>query len=239
MTNPDGPESSGDAQLALSIAQHRAEAYRVARRLVRSDAEAEDLTQTAILNVLRNRRNIQDVDHVKAYLFTSVRNLWRNQLRQQGRRRFVGTEAAEYIASDDASPEEQALDVLDVSVASAAFASLSGTSRTTLLLRYVEGLTYAELAQRLHISTVAARQRAHRAREELISACIEETAQSGAAARCSTVRGRLGRYLRGRLNQYSRAQIAIHLEECRSCAVCYTQLIDLYGHLLRREASDS
>jgi RNA polymerase sigma-70 factor (ECF subfamily) len=238
MTNPDNPESSNDAELAMIIAQHRPDAYRVARRLVRSDAEAEDLTQTAMLNVLRNRRNIQDVSHVKAYLFTSVRNLWRNQLRQQGRRRFVGAEAAEYIACSDATPEEQALTLLDTSLASTAFASLSTTSRTILLLRYVDGLSYAELAERLRISTVAARQRAHRAREELIGACIDETARARSPGRCTFVRGRLGRYLRGRLNKRSRAQIALHLEECQSCGECYVQLMDLYGHLLRRSETD-
>jgi len=238
MTNPDNPESSNDAELAMIIAQHRPDAYRVARRLVRSDAEAEDLTQTAILNVLRNRRNIQDVSNVKAYLFTSVRNLWRNQLRQQGRRRFVGAEAAEYVASADATPEEQALTLLDTSLASTAFASLSTTSRTTLLLRYVDGLSYAELAGRLRISTVAARQRAHRAREELIGACIDETARARSPGRCTFVRGRLGRYLRGRLNKRSRAQIALHLKECHSCGECYVQLMDLYGHLLRRVEAD-
>ena len=117
MTRPDEPESSSDAQLAMLIAQHRPDAYRVARRLVRSDAEADDLTQTAMLNVLRNAHNIRDVAHIKAYLFTSVRNAWRNQLRQQGRRRFVSSEGAEHVAGTDATPEEQALNVLDASLA--------------------------------------------------------------------------------------------------------------------------
>ena len=238
MTRPDEPESSSDAQLAMMIAQHRPDAYRVARRLVRSDAEADDLTQTAMLNVLRNANNIRDIAHIKAYLFTSVRNAWRNQLRQQGRRRFVSSEGAELIAGTEATPEEQALNLLDASLARAAFASLSGTSQNVLTLRYVDGLNYAELAGHLRISTVAARQRAHRAREELIGACIEQTAQPGGKGRCSFVRARLGRYLRGRLNARARQQIALHLAECRSCDACYVQLVDLYGRLLPRTESD-
>ena len=106
-----------------------------------------------------------------------------------------------------------------------------------LTLRYVDGLNYAELAGELRISTVAARQRAHRAREELIGACIEQTAQPGGKGRCSIVRARLGRYLRGRLNERARQEIAGHLGECRSCGACYVQLVDLYGRLLPRSES--
>lgn len=85
MSSPNGAEWSADDDLNQLIAQYRPDALRVARRLVRSDAEAEDLTQTAILNVLRRARYIDDASNVKAYLLTSVRNLWRNQLRQQGK----------------------------------------------------------------------------------------------------------------------------------------------------------
>ncbi len=92
MTNPTGAESSHGEELADLIAEYRNDAFRVARRLVRSDAEAEDLTQTAMLNVLRRAKNIEDASHVKAYLLTTVRNLWRNQLRQQSRRRIVGSD---------------------------------------------------------------------------------------------------------------------------------------------------
>src|ERR1022692_4062540 len=58
MTSPGGPEAFGESELALLIAQYRSDALRVARRLVRSEAEAEDLTQTAILNVLRRAEHI-------------------------------------------------------------------------------------------------------------------------------------------------------------------------------------
>jgi RNA polymerase sigma factor (sigma-70 family) len=231
VTTPTGAESSGTDELVTIIAQHRDDAFRVARRLVRSDAEAEDLTQTAILNVLRRARHIEDTSHVKAYLLTSVRNLWRNQLRQQGSRRFVGAEVADQIPSAEPGPEERALTNLDSVLARAAFASLSHTSRQVLLLRYVEGLGFLEVAEQLGITPVAARQRAHRAREELVGACIEQTAHAGTGS-CSAVRARLGRYLRGRLSRRARADIAAHLARCGRCKDCYEELIDLYGYLL-------
>ena len=231
MSSPDGAESSSNHEVDRLIAQYRDDAFRVARRLVRSDAEAEDLTQTAILNVLRRSQHIEDVSHVKAYLLTSVRNLWRNQLRQQGRRRFVGADAAEHIAATDAGPEERVLTDLDTVVAREAFDSLSRTSREVLVFRYVEGLSFLELSDQLGITPVAARQRAHRAREELIGLCIEHTAAGGASS-CQPVRSRLGRYLRGQLSRKVRAQIAAHVSACSACTDCYEQLQDLYGDRL-------
>lgn len=232
MTNPTGAESSRGEELAAEIAQYRSDAFRVARRLVRSDAEAEDLTQTAILNVLRRATNIQDSSHVKAYLLTTVRNLWRNQLRHQSRRRIVGSDAAENLASTDPGPEELALTILDTALAKDAFASLSDTSRQVLSLRYIDGLGFLELAELLGTTAVAARQRAHRAREELIGACIEQAAL-GHEGMCRSVRSRMGRYLRGRLSRKVRVQIASHLASCNRCQACYVELVDLYGDRLR------
>ncbi|HEY6318607.1 MAG TPA: sigma-70 family RNA polymerase sigma factor [Acidimicrobiia bacterium] len=238
MANAGDAESRQANEIALAIARYQPDAQRVARRLVRSDAEAEDLAQTAILNALRRAQHIQDTQHVKAYVLTAVRNLWRNQLRQQGKRRFVGADAAEYLPANELGPEERALTNLDAAVARAGFSSLSRRSQEVLLLRYVEGLNYSELGQTLGISTVAARQRAHRARDELVGACIDQTASPG-VGRCSAVRGRLGRYLRGRLPQRARDDIAEHLQQCAQCGECLAQLKDLYGHGLgRRERSE-
>jgi RNA polymerase sigma factor (sigma-70 family) len=232
MANAGDAESQHGDDIASVIARYQADAQRVARRLVRTDAEAEDLAQTAVLNALRRAKHIQDSQHVKAYVLTAVRNLWRNQLRQQGRRRFVGADVAEHVADDELGPEERALTNLDTAVARVAFSSLSEHSRQVLLLRYVEGLSYSDLAASLGISTVAARQRAHRARDELIGACIEHTASPGPDT-CSSVRARLGRYLRGRLTGNARQEVAQHLHRCKKCTECLLQLQDLYGHVLR------
>ena len=231
MSSPNGAEWSANHELEELIAKYRPDALRVARRLVRSDAEAEDLTQTAILNVLRRARHIEDPSNVKAYLLTSVRNLWRNQLRQQGSRRFVGSDAAEHIAATEAGPEERVLTQLDTLLARQAFELLSRTSREILLLRYVDGLGFLELSEQLGITPVAARQRAHRAREELIGVCIEHTAMGGLRS-CRPVRSKLGRFLRGQLSRKVRAQISAHLTICAPCTDCYQQLRDLYGDRL-------
>ncbi|MSO18813.1 MAG: sigma-70 family RNA polymerase sigma factor [Acidimicrobiia bacterium] len=215
------------------IAQYSDDAFRLARRLSRNTAEAEDIAQTAMFNVLRRAEYIRDETKIRSYLLTSVRNAWRNQLRSKGRRKFLGSDIAELLPSDDMQPEEEVLTVLDASVASAALAALSPKSREIIELRYVEGLEFQNLADRLGISAVAARQRAHRAREELVGACMEIVACHGEGL-CRTVRSRLGRYHRGLLSRSVRSEVEIHLEECEPCFSCYDQLIDLYGHRLGR-----
>jgi RNA polymerase sigma factor (sigma-70 family) len=227
-------DASGNAvpeELHLLIAQYRDDAYRLARRLTRSTAEAEDIAQTALLNVLRRAEYIEDETKVRAYLLTSVRNVWRNHLRARGGRRFVGSDVADMLPSTDLAPDEQVLTVLDASLASAALQTLSRTSREVIELRYLERLDFHDLAERLGITPVAARQRAHRAREELVSACMELSAQTGEGV-CRQVRGRLGRFHRGLLSRTVRVEIEHHLAECQACSSCYEQLIDLYGHRL-------
>ncbi len=119
-----GTESSAAApppdDLATLIAAHRDDAYRLARRLVRTTSEAEDLTQTAILNTLRRAEYISGPENVKAYLLTTVRNLWRNQLRERSRRRFIGDDIAEELPSSELAPDEQVLTLLDTALAEAA-----------------------------------------------------------------------------------------------------------------------
>ena len=229
----DLPDHAAPEELHLLIAQYREDALRLARRLSRSSHEAEDLAQTALLNVLRRAEFIVDETKIRSYLLTAVRNVWRNQLRARSNRHVVGSDAAELIPSADLEPDEQVLTVLDAALAGAAFAALSDTSRDVIRLRYIEALDYHHLAAELGITPVAARQRAHRAREELISACMELVAQSGDGT-CRQVRGRLGRYHRGLLTRKSRADLKMHLESCKACSSCYEQLVDLYGYRLGR-----
>jgi RNA polymerase sigma factor (sigma-70 family) len=231
-------DAAPDEELQLQIVQYRDDALRLARRLSRSSHEAEDLAQTAMLNVLRRAEFIVDETKIRSYLLTAVRNVWRNQLRARSNRHIVGSEAAEAIPSAELEPDEQVLTVLDAALAGAAFAALSDTSREIIRLRYVEALEYRELAAELHITPVAARQRAHRAREELISTCMELVAQSGEGA-CRDLRARLGRYHRGLLTRKVRAEVQLHLESCTPCQRCYEQVVDLYGARLIEGRSET
>ena len=184
MATVGGAEAQQPEDVHLLIAHYREDAYRLARHLVRSSSEAEDLAHTAILNVLRRAENISDAAKVRPYLLTAVRNAWRNQLRARGSRRFIGADYAESIPSTDVQPDEQVLTGVDIAIAQAAFATLSPTSQEVIRLRYMEGMRFPELARELSISPVAARQRAHRAREELVGACMDRSEERRVGKEC-------------------------------------------------------
>ena len=228
MAGPGGVAAQPE-EIHLLIAKYREDAYRLAQHLVRSSAEAEDLAHTAILNVLRRAANISDAEHVRPYLLTAVRNAWRNQLRARGGRRFIGTDYAEMLPSNDVPPEDQVVIGVDLTVARAAFETLSRTAKEILKLRYLEGMSFPEVASLLNITSVAARQRAHRAREEFVGACMDSAAHAGEGS-CKPIRVKLGRFHRGLLTQKVRADVALHLAGCAACESCYEQLIELYGH---------
>lgn len=237
MAGPGGASAQQPEEIHLLIAKYREDAFRLARHLVRSTAEAEDLAHTAILNVLRRADNISDSDHVRPYLMAAVRNAWRNQLRARGGRRFLGADYADGIPSNEVAPEDQVVTGMDVRVASAALEMLSPTSREIIRLRYIEGMSFPDVAGRLAITSVAARQRAHRAREEFVGACMDSAARAGDGD-CGPLRSKFGRYHRGLLSKRMRAEVALHLSECASCRSCYEQLIDLYGHRIERPIRD-
>ncbi|MBM3671065.1 MAG: sigma-70 family RNA polymerase sigma factor [Actinobacteria bacterium] len=236
MTDPGGAPAQHSGEIHLLVAKYREDAFRLARHLVRSTAEAEDLAHTAILNVLRRADHISDADHVRPYLMAAVRNAWRNQLRARGDRRFLGTDFADGIASTDMAPDDEVMTGVDVRIASAALETLSPTSREIIRLRYMEDMSFPDVAGRLAISSVAARQRAHRAREEFVGACMESAARAG-QGECGTVRSKLGRYHRGLLSRKKRAAVATHLSGCRGCRTCYEQLIEMFGHRITKMRS--
>ena len=215
-------------QYARSIASLQPDALRLARHLLGGGNEAEDLAQTAVLRVLARADSIADPGAARAYLFTTVRNLWRNQLRMRDRRRFLQQSAAGSSATAAPGPEDEALTALDAETARVAFAALAASSQEVIWLRYVDRLDYSSLGARLSISPAAARQRVHRAREQLVAACIDAEATGGTGT-CREARVRMGRYYRGKLNEAARGTLEAHLDECDRCRECYRQLVDVYG----------
>ena len=232
MAGAEAAAQPSDDMRAL-VAALQPDALRLARHLLGGGSDAEDLAQTAVLRVLARADSITDASSARAYLFTTVRNLWRNQLRSRDRRRVLQQAVAGQARSFDPGPEDEALTALDRETARAAFATIPASSQEVIWLRYVDRLDYETLGTRLAISPAAARQRVHRAREQLVAACIDVDATGGEGT-CREVRLRMGRFYRGKLTRGLRSGMQAHLEECDRCTECYAQLVDVYG---RRRAA--
>jgi RNA polymerase sigma-70 factor (ECF subfamily) len=118
-----------------------------ARRLA-GDQHAEDVVQDALLRALRAYPRLRHADHLRAWLYrvttTAAIDLHRS------RRREVPTDEVPAPATHD-TYDEGAFDAL--------ISPLPNGARAALRLRFVDDLDYEGIADRLGITTVAARQR--------------------------------------------------------------------------------
>ncbi|MQA30991.1 MAG: sigma-70 family RNA polymerase sigma factor [Luteitalea sp.] len=145
--------------------------YRVARRLTKSAADAEDLTQETYARALRAAGSFQWGTNLKSWLLTILRNIDRNRKRDGARAVVVVDEDAvsEFEGADLSSdtPEARLIRSAENRDLRAAIDSLPPVLRQTLWLRDIEELSYAEVATRLGIPIGTVMSRLSRARELL------------------------------------------------------------------------
>jgi hypothetical protein len=126
----------------------------------------------------------------------------------------------------------------DAAVARLAFSTLPEPSQHILWLRYVDRLDYEAIGEHVGINATAARQRVHRAREQLRAACFEVDSKASSKRACQVARLRLGRLARGHLAERLAIRVEQHLDVCPECRECYDQLTDIYGTRLPRSPSN-
>ncbi len=162
-------------QLALP---HLDAAYTLAFWLVRSRADAQDIVQEAYLRALRAFDTVHGPD-IKPWLLTIVRNVAYRFLSNKRRGNNVIPIEDAFLprngdasdgsmpASDDPSPEILLIDAEQSSLALAALASLPPLHREVLVLREVQDMSYADIAQTLGAPLGTVMSRLSRARAEL------------------------------------------------------------------------
>ncbi|MBI5850829.1 MAG: sigma-70 family RNA polymerase sigma factor [Planctomycetes bacterium] len=146
------------------VRDHHAAVFRSARRIVRDDADAEDVTQQVFLAVLRGRctppPTPQEAERVLRWLAS---RLALTRLRAGRRRRRHETETAKMnpITSPTQIPPDE------VAAVRAAVAALDEAHRTAIVLRYQEGMTLAAIAATTGCAESTVHERVHRAIETL------------------------------------------------------------------------
>ena len=118
------------------------------------EAEPDDLVQEALVRTLA-KRTLTELDNPLAYLRRAIVNLASNQRRSAARHR----KAMLRLHADEGRLPSYPADI-------EAILDLPPRQRAILYLVEVEGVPYAEAANQLGISTVSARQLAHRARKK-------------------------------------------------------------------------
>lgn len=141
--------------------RHRRDVYGFALRAVRDPDEAEDVTQTAFLNAYRALHRGDQPQKPRAWLLTIANNIARRQFRDRAAR-------PQEVELDPELPSNGAeWNALVAREIQSALRLLRPNRRIAVVLRDIEGLSYAEIAERMDLSEPAVETLLFRARNEL------------------------------------------------------------------------
>lgn len=148
-----------DAFEAL-VRRYQLPMYRVALRMLASEADAEDATQEAFVLAWQNVARFRGESAYSTWLYRIVTN---HCLNVRASRRPSGP-LEDPMLVEGGDPIEVAERRQRFSAISQAVRALPGEQRAALVLREFEGLSYAEIAHVLGITVAAVKGRIHRAR---------------------------------------------------------------------------
>ncbi|MGV9799111.1 sigma-70 family RNA polymerase sigma factor [Mycobacterium sp. NPDC003449] len=175
------PADESDAELAARFERdaipHRTALLRTARRLTRSEGDAEDLVQDTLMNAYVGFRRFRPGTNLRAWLFRIMHNRWISTHRMRQRRpdEFCVEEITDTdlrstaIRSPTAgrSAEDIALEALPDDQIRAALCELPEGFRLTVYYADVQGFTYAQTAALMGVPLGTVMSRISRGRERL------------------------------------------------------------------------
>jgi RNA polymerase sigma-70 factor, ECF subfamily len=158
--------------------------YRVALRLTMDPTQAEDLVQDTMLKAYRSWRQYRPGTNAKGWLLTILRNTFINDYRRRKLEPIaMDLEAAEPHAISremaESDPEgaffsqivdEKVLEAID---------ALPTEFREVLVLSDMEGMSYADIAEALHVPVGTVKSRLFRARRQLQAALYTHAVEMG------------------------------------------------------------
>lgn len=119
--------------------------YRFAFSLTKAQADAVDLTQNAFLKFAKKGADLKDLKKAKSWLFTVTRNEFIDGERRK--KRFPSVE----LAPENSPVVEADSESADWSVAIKALDQVDDPYREPLVLYYLQGFTYQEIADILEV----------------------------------------------------------------------------------------
>ena len=152
-------------QFEVLIKRYNQRLYRVARAILRNDADAEDAVQQAYVNAFRQLARFEGRAQFSTWLTRIV------VYEALSKRRRLRTRNSERLddgvhahACDDVDPERHTSGAELGSLLKAAVEMLPASYRSVFVLREVDGLSTSETADRLALTEGAIKARLHRAK---------------------------------------------------------------------------
>jgi len=225
--------------LEALLERYQARIYRFGLRMCGDAEDAKDVLQDTLFALARRVGHLRGAAALPTWLYKVARSFCIKR-----RRRGKFAPAAEYsldvvgdgdggmqVADPGRGPEERLAGRQLEAALAAAIASLPPAQREVLILRDIEGLAAAQVAEVLDLRIEAVKSRLHRARLTLrahlapaMGLDAEQSAPAAAGERCPDVLRLWSRHREGEITADVCARMERHVSRCRRCAAACDSL---------------
>lgn len=220
-----GDEEALDALLR----RYQPQIFRFGLKMCRNPDEAGEVLQDTLFAAARTMHGFRGASSLSTWLYAIARSFCIKRRRRVAPT-FVSLESESEVAAttrDHGRDPERTLADLELGAAlQAAIAALEPGYREVLLLRDVEGLSAAEVAEVTAQSVAAVKSRLHRARaqvRERLAPLLRPRGEPSPPGRatCPDVVESLSRHLEGEIGREDCAEMERHVADCPRCdAAC-------------------
>lgn len=140
--------------------------FRVALRITLDRPEAEDVVEDTLVKVWERRASLSEVENLELYCLTICRNLALDRA-QSLRAQHLSLDDTHEATDHTPLPDEQMEQQQRLQLVQQLFERLPEKQRTALQLRDIEGKTYQQVAEVMHITEADVKVTLHRARMSL------------------------------------------------------------------------
>jgi len=150
------------AAFSKLVMKYQTPVFGLAYRMTRSRDDAADLAQDTFIRAYMKLNQYKDDYPLKNWLLSICANLSKNRFRKISRQRGAERDHFDIYQSEirNENPNRIALEE--------ALAQIPESHRIPLILKHIEGLSYEEISQVLHIGISAAKMRVKRGRDILV-----------------------------------------------------------------------
>lgn len=155
------------------VEQYRDNVYRLAYRMCGNAYDADEAAQEAFVAAWRALPNFRGDAKFSTWLYRLTTNAAIDVMRREKRHQTMGDGEMIDLADDADSPQETVERTEQQEAVQKALATLSEEYREVLLLRYMEELDYAEIAEVLQLPSGTVKSRINRAKAALKTALLK------------------------------------------------------------------
>ncbi len=206
-----------DRAYELLFVRYQARIAAYVRGMVRDHGRAEDITQEVFISALRRLRQTDSPIAFKPWIYEIAKNACIDAFRRSRNANEVSFDADEgpgpSLVDRGGAPDDIVDTKLAIDDLRGAFGGLSQTHHDILVMREFEGLTYAEIGERLGLSRAAVESTLFRARRRL----TEEYEELVSGERCLRVRGIVDAPAGRAVGVRDQRRMARHIAHCQPC----------------------